>query len=213
MKLHLGCGQVHLDGYVNIDYPPEEHTLMSRTRADVETDLLGLRYAPGEIDEVRLHHVFEHFRRPTAYALVASWASWLRPGGVLRIEVPDFDRTSRHVLSPLTSRRRKRVGLRHIFGSNEARWAVHYEGWSGRRLKEVLEDFGFTRPRVKRNRWKGTYNVDVTATNGPRRLSRREVDAAARSRLHDFLVDDSELPLLEVWMAEYGQQMDRSWAE
>ena len=26
-RLHLGCGTRYLDGYVNIDYPPSEHTV------------------------------------------------------------------------------------------------------------------------------------------------------------------------------------------
>jgi hypothetical protein len=29
LKLHLGCGERYLEGYVNIDYPASEHTVMS----------------------------------------------------------------------------------------------------------------------------------------------------------------------------------------
>jgi hypothetical protein len=188
--------------------------VQERSKADLEADLLSLRYAHEEVDEVRLHHVFEHFRRPTAYALLASWHSWLKPEGLLRIEVPDFDRTSRHILKPLARSRRRHVGLRHIFGSNEAPWAVHYEGWSSRRLAAAARSFGFATVSMRRNRWKGTYNVDLTARKLPGELSRIELDQRARSLLGAYLIDESpsELDLLELWMTEFDEQLTRTCA-
>ena len=85
MKLHLGCGQRYFEGYVNIDYPQSEHTVQQKSVADQFANLMELRYRKGTIDEVRLHHVFEHFPRATACALLASWNSWLKIGGILRI--------------------------------------------------------------------------------------------------------------------------------
>ncbi len=62
MKLHLGCGQKYLDGYINIDYPlTSEHSVQQNSVADELANLMELRYKPGTIDEIRLHHVFEHF--------------------------------------------------------------------------------------------------------------------------------------------------------
>ena len=79
-KLHLGCGQRYLEGYVNIDFPAAEHTVQEQSVADRHADLLCLSYPAGSIDEIRLHHVFEHFDRHTACALMASWQSWLKVG-------------------------------------------------------------------------------------------------------------------------------------
>ena len=103
MKLHLGCGETYLEGYQNIDYLPSKHTVQTKGRADEYADIRELAYAPASVEEIRLHHVFEHFTRPVALALLTAWNAWLEPGGTLRIEVPDFDRTARRVLWPLTS--------------------------------------------------------------------------------------------------------------
>ena len=91
MKLHLGCGQRYLDGYTNIDFPSTEHTVQTVSVADEFHNLFELLYKQKTIDEIRLHHVFEHFDRATACAFMVGWNSWLKIGGNLRIEVPDFE--------------------------------------------------------------------------------------------------------------------------
>ena len=151
MKLHLGCGQRYFEGYVNIDYPLSEHSVQQTSVADELANLFELKYKPSSIEEVRLHHVFEHFTRAQACALLASWNSWLSDNGVVHIEVPDFERTARAVLRLLSSNKAQSVGLRHIFGSQEAHWAVHYEGYTGKRLKRFLEIYGYETKKICRS--------------------------------------------------------------
>jgi hypothetical protein len=213
MKLHLGCGQRYLDGYVNIDYPPSEHTVQRGSVADHYADLLDLSYPESSIEEVRLHHVFEHFARHTACALIASWQSWLKDGGVIRIEVPDLVLTGLAAINPLASSRRRGVAERHLFGSHEAHWASHKEGYTARRLRQLVEAFGFLLDRVDRNRWRGTYNFELVARKG-RKMDREMCAQAARTYLATFLVDDTpaELKLLDTWMELYSQQVERTSA-
>lgn len=213
MKLHLGCGERYLDGYLNIDFPPSEHTVQRQTKADRHADILTLAYPPGTVDEVRLHHVFEHFTRPVAGGLVASWASWLKPGGILRIEVPDFARTARAALAILQSTRRRRVALRHLYGSHEAPWAVHAEGYTSASLAALVQGLGFRIVKVARNSWRGTYNIDLTAVRDSSSASREERLAFIRRHLSLFLLDDSptEARLLETWMEMAGRQLAVGW--
>lgn len=212
-KLHLGCGQRHFEGYVNIDHPLSEHSVQTSSVADEFHDLLSLRYAAGTIDEVSLHHVFEHFSRSQACALLASWNSWLRTGGILHIEVPDFGRTARAVLSPFASERARHVGLRHIFGSQEAHWAVHYVGYTKRTLMVLLERFGFGVEKVIQERYKDTYNLQVIAVKR-RPLDVQQAGNAARTHLAAYLVDESpsEQLLLEVWLKDFREQLDKTRA-
>lgn len=212
LKLHLGCGERYLDGYRNIDFPPSEHAVQTQTRVDEYADIRELAYPYASVAEVRLHHVFEHFSRPVALALLSAWNAWLEPGGALRIEVPDFDRTARRVLRPFASEERRGVALRHIFGSQEAAWAFHLEGWSGKRLEKTAEAFGFSVLERRKSRYKGTYNVDLSFRRTAE-LTVAEARSAARERLSKYLVDASstEMRILAVWMTAYEAQVRKSW--
>jgi predicted SAM-dependent methyltransferase len=212
MKLHLGCGQRYLEGYVNIDFPSSEHTVQEKSVADVHADLVRLRYPAGEVEEVRLHHVFEHFPRPVACALLASWNSWLRDDGLVHIEVPDLTRTAWAVINPFSRFQRRAVAERHLFGSHEAPWAVHCEGYSKKLLSEMLNAFGFEVVKVRRNSWRGTYNLEIIGRKKQCCSAKPDFDSACREFLSQFLVDSSEVKLLEVWMELYRAQLDLTWA-
>lgn len=214
MKLHLGCGQRYLDGYVNVDFPVSEHTVQRESVADLHRDILGLRYSAGSVEEVRLHHVFEHFSRPVACALLAGWFSWLKRGGQLRIEVPDLRKTAIVLLSPLSSSHGKAVAERHLFGSHEASWAAHLEGYSRGMLRGMLSHFGFHISKVRSNSWRGTYNFELFAVKTPQLLSREAFERIASGYLERFLLDrsQSELRLHERWLQVYRSQIERSWA-
>lgn len=215
MKLHLGCGQIYLDGYVNIDFPPSEHSVQGRSVADQYADLRELKFAHGSVEEVRLHHVFEHFRRQQAAALVASWNSWMCDNAVLNIEVPDIRGLARVFVNPFSSRRARSVAERHLFGSHEAGWAAHYEGYDASQLKFLLNTMGFEVVSVKHARWRGTHNLHVV---GRKRMSIDDLDHSVtlgRIYLSQFRVDDSEdeLKMVDLWVREFEAQVKKTWAE
>ena len=209
MKLHLGCGQRYLKGYINIDFPASEHTVQDKSIADIQADITQLSYPASTIDEVRLHHVFEHFTRPVACGLLVAWRSWLKIGGTLRIEVPDSHRMSLIISNPLTLQRSKTVALRHMFGSHEARWAIHCEGWTIDRLTKILKTLGFAIIKCKKNSWKGTYNFEIIGKKNDTRFSNIDIENNVKGFLSDYLVDlsQSELKLLDVWIKAYKNQL------
>ena len=167
MKLHLGCGQTYLDGYVNIDYPATEHTVQTATRTDLCCDLTTLSYPSGSIEEIRLHHVFEHFPRPVALALLCRWRDWLAGGGRLRIETPDLMASARLLTWPWVGYAKKQEVVRHLFGSHEAPWAVHWDGWYAERFRRTLEALGFYELSIRTSGWRRLRNVEVVARKGP----------------------------------------------
>lgn len=211
MKLHLGCGQRYLKGYINIDFPASEHSVQEKSVADIQADITQLSYPASSIDEVRLHHVFEHFTRPVACGLIAGWRSWLKPGGILHIEVPNSQREFLILLNPFVSQHSKAVALRHTFGSHEAPWAIHCEGWTIGRLNKLLKNLGFGISKIRKNSWKGTHNFEVVARKNEPNLSRIDMEKRVEEFLSDYLVDSSqsELKLLGVWMGTYKHQVDR----
>lgn len=140
VKLHLGCQQKYLEGYVNIDLPPKDHTVQ-QVKADIYADIRELQYDDGSIDEVRSHHLLEHFTRQEALALLAQWHRWLKVGGLLVVETPDFNESIKKFIAA-DLHFQFQLG-RHIFGSQEAPWAQHYDFWSEPKFRYVLDILGF----------------------------------------------------------------------
>ncbi|MEA2451007.1 MAG: hypothetical protein QOG63_2939 [Thermoleophilaceae bacterium] len=207
-KLHLGCGDRLMPGYLNVDLPPAEGVASGTSRPDVESDLWQLDCPPETIAEIRLHHVFEHFERAEALALLIRWFDWLAPGGVLILETPDFDGCVAGWADRDSAARGKI--LRHVFGSQEAPWARHLEGWSERLFREVLPLVGFEMTKVEA----GASDVDgllPNVTAHARRPAgappREQRIAAAREQLRLSMVADveSERGLLKRWEQRFDE--------
>jgi len=213
MRLHLGCGQRYLEGYVNIDYPMTEHSVQQKSVADQFADLKELRYKVDSIEEVRLHHVFEHFSRATACAFLAGWNSWLKQSGGLRIEVPDFEKTGKVALSRWSNPKEKYVALRHIFGSQEAHWAVHFQGYTPSSLSTFLKCYGFKTEAVNKNSHLGTYNIEIIAVK-EKSINKEDFIRITAEYLSNYLVDksESEKIMLDIWLKEYALQVNKTFA-
>ena len=140
MKLHIGCQEKYLDGYVNIDLPPSEHTVQ-QVKADKYADVRELSYEENSITEIRSHHLLEHFSRQEALMLLARWHKWLKPGGLLVVETPDFEESAKKFLK--ANPEEQLVFSRHIYGSEEASWATHKDHWSETKYRYVLSRLGF----------------------------------------------------------------------
>jgi len=211
-KLHLGCGERYLKGYINIDFPPAFHSVQKRSVADRLIDIKNLKYPPQSIEEVRLHHVFEHFPRAVSSALLATWYTWLKNGGLLRIEVPDLEKMAQTITGRFSSKRKKLVAERHIFGSQEAPWATHFAGYTPLGLTDFLERYGFKVEKVKKNNWKGTSNIEVVAIKSDLDITTQGFEKITRNYLRQFLLDssESEQRLLNVWMKVYQSQVKKN---
>lgn len=209
-KLHLGCGRKYLEGYVNIDFPDSEHTIQKDLVADLYTDIHELRYPDGSVDEIRLHHVFEHFTRPVALALLCRWRNWLRPGGLIRIETPDSMACFRLMLSPFIGFAAKQQVMRHLFGSHEAAWAIHSDGWYEEKFRITLLKLGYVDIQVVKSKWEMLRNIEVTAVKSQEDYGNREFEAAVESLLtmnaimltqeKVRMVPESERDMIRVWM-------------
>jgi predicted SAM-dependent methyltransferase len=86
LRLHLGCGTNHLDGWVNIDGARKEGV-------DVLWDLRnGLPFEDNRATAIFGEHVLEHIPKEEAEALAREVRRVLEPGGVARFSVPDAER-------------------------------------------------------------------------------------------------------------------------
>jgi predicted SAM-dependent methyltransferase len=92
-KLHLGCGPKRIPGWFHVDALDFPHI---DRRGSVE-DLSFI--ADGTVELIYASHVLEHFGRQTYMDVLREWRRVLRPGGVLRLAVPDFAAAARLYLT------------------------------------------------------------------------------------------------------------------
>ena len=86
----MGCGEQHFQGYINIDYPLTEHTVQATSGADVFADIAKITFATETVMRLDYIMFLNILIGLTAIALLCAWHMWLKPGGLLYIEVPDF---------------------------------------------------------------------------------------------------------------------------
>ena len=130
-RLHLGCGERRLEGYVNID--------LRRTPA---TDLVcniteGLPYINSSVELIETYHFIEHIPENEAVKLLRECHRVLIPEGKIIIECPDLDQAMREYLTGNEQR------LLSIFGRQRGFGDAHLWGYNFKRLKGLLERTGF----------------------------------------------------------------------
>ncbi|MGE5179077.1 MAG: class I SAM-dependent methyltransferase [Bacteroidota bacterium] len=187
LKLHVGCGTVYLDGYVNLDVPVPGYSFLSSERPDLAAKnrttvdryykeeesraslearaaqrpeerepqycvvdayaaMDALPYEPGSVDEIRSVQCLEHLSMREAERVLRYWHGLLRPGGVLHVDVPDFEETARQLLAQ-ADEASKDWYYRLVYGSQKNAYAFHKSGFSPPRLERLLREAGFREVR------------------------------------------------------------------
>lgn len=107
-RLHLGCGQIIATGYINVDNlmitrsePNDAATGSSNpdTRYYLQCDITQqLQLAQNSLHTIYSSHFLEHLDYSQANALLEQCFQALKPGGCLRLVVPDFQLWCRNYL-------------------------------------------------------------------------------------------------------------------
>jgi hypothetical protein len=132
LKLHIGCGNVRLKGYVNID--------MRQTPAtDYVTNFKKLPCKGNSVAIIETYHVIEHIPFSEVELVIKEWYRVLSQGGKLVVECPNFDQDLNEYLAGNEER------LYSIFGRQRYKGDVHYWGYNTKRLKKLLKIVGFSK--------------------------------------------------------------------
>ena len=78
IRLMIGCGRSAPEGWLGID-------------AKMGKDAAWLDFADDSVDEVHASHILEHFPHGQVEGVLREWVRVLKPGGRIRIAVPDFE--------------------------------------------------------------------------------------------------------------------------
>lgn len=130
VKLNIGAGGVDLPGYIPIDRK------------------LGLEAYPlegvedGTVDEIRASHVLEHFATGEVYAVLKHWFDKLKPGGRLRLAVPDFQHIAARYLDAPGDRK---MCLAYAFGGQTDDNDFHRAGFDYATLRGLMKYVGLRR--------------------------------------------------------------------
>jgi predicted SAM-dependent methyltransferase len=149
MKLHLGCGQRHIPGFVHIDAVPYAHI-------DHVCAIDHLPFIPDKsVSLIYACHVLEHFKRQDVPRVLNEWHRVLHPEGTLRLAVPDF---------AAIAARYQEVGdlpelLGLLFGRQDYLYNIHYHVWDVHTLTSALLNAGFRHARHWD--WRHTEHADI----------------------------------------------------
>ena len=145
MKLNLGCGKRNFgEDWIHIDGSNYEHIYSH--------DIVNLPFEENTIDIIYASHVFEYFDREQANIVLNKWKKCIKPGGVLRIAVPNFEEYTRLYANG-------KITLDQCLGPLYGKWKMtetetiyHKTTYDFTSLKNILENNGFK--DVKKWNWK-----------------------------------------------------------
>jgi predicted SAM-dependent methyltransferase len=152
LRLHLGCGQRFIPGFVHVDALEAPHV-------DHVGSVAAMPFIPdGAAELVYASHLLEHFGRHEYLDVLREWRRVLAPGGVLRLAVPDFAACARMYCEGRLERGLNDiVGL--ISGGQRDEYDFHKMIFDFDLLSDSLHEVGFT--DVRRWDWRTVSHGDV----------------------------------------------------
>lgn len=141
IRLHIG-GQEPKPGWKIMNIQPGAYV-------DYVGNCISLtQFADSSVDEVYASHVLEHlgFREELPRALKEIWRV-LKPGGILKISVPDFDTLCYLVTHQKVPKEQKFSLMMHMFGAQENEYDFHKVGLTSDFLSSFLFQAGFSKVR------------------------------------------------------------------
>ena len=135
--LNLGCGDVHLDGFVNVDIQKFDAVDLVRSVYPI----IKKDWVEGPTwDLVYSCHVLEHILDKPASVLKSWVENLVKPGGKLRVAVPDFD----NIVKIYKKSKNIEMVENLIHGRRDCKWHIHYHIFNERKLKILMESAGLT---------------------------------------------------------------------
>jgi predicted SAM-dependent methyltransferase len=132
--VHLGCGVVNHPKFINVDTCdwPHVHYVQSVKRLN--------RFHDNSVDLIYCCHCLEHISHVEVPMVLREWRRVLKPSGILRLSVPDFDR----ILKIYADNDRLIEAIeRQLFGGQDYTDNFHNSVYNRKHLEKLLSSAGF----------------------------------------------------------------------
>ncbi len=172
MKLNIGAGGVDLPGFTPID-------------RKCGREAFPLKEADCSVEEIYASHVLEHFRSCQVPEVLKEWVRVLKPGGRLRVAVPDFERICDTLLA--APQKDRRLIYAYAYGGQTDDDDFHKSGFDAGSLRGLLRWAGLRHIRFWESEAKDCAALPISLNlegTKPQQVSCPEIRAAmSTSRL------------------------------
>jgi len=148
IKLHIGCGEKYIPGFIHIDARKFPHIdyVTSADKLDMFKD--------NSVDLIYVSCVLEHFKRNQIENVLKEWHRVLKPRGILRLSVPDFE----NLIEVYLKTKDLKLILGPLVGRQDYPENTHYVIFDYKTLSESLKKVGFK--DIHRYDWRKTIHKD-----------------------------------------------------
>lgn len=108
----------------------------------LRVDIRSLPYEDSSVDAIYASHVLEHIPRGDTRNAVKEWARVLKPGGWIRVAVPDINYAAQLLVDNPEDHDKIELAWAHIYNTQtDEALAYHYFGFNEFSLKKLFEEF------------------------------------------------------------------------
>lgn len=182
IRLNIGAGDTVIPGFTAID-------------RKLGTEAYPLAYADDSVEEIRCVHMLEHLSFGEALQALEEWRRVLRPGGRLRISVPDVRKIAFRMEADPT-------WAYYLMGGQMDANDFHKSAYDEHRLRGYLEQFGFhdVRPWSSENTDLAAFDaisLNLEGVKGDKPETQKEVKVRATMGLPRVGWNDAWLSITE----------------
>ena len=136
IKLHLGCGNIYLNDFVNID--------LDNPVADENYNVFKLPYKNNSVSLILASHIIEHFKWQDHIPLLTEWNRVLISNSWLIIEAPNLEESCKNFLEEKDNYKRVTEVFPQLFGRADfSAGNIHLSGVWHTYLYDILKKTNF----------------------------------------------------------------------
>lgn len=217
IKLNIGAGDTRIEGWIPIDrkFGTEAYPLPASVEWEGET----ISLADNTVDEIRASHILEHFSFADAEKALRDWVRVLKPGGKIRIAVPDVDAVLRSDNRDLR--------LFWLMGGQTDENNFHKSAYDRQRLQLLMHGLGLINLRPWKSENTDSASLPISLNMEGEKSTRQEFvplkiaaymtlpryEAVIARRVIEKALDPLKIPLNTSQGVFWGQCMQRMFEE